>query len=61
MGLVLLMFQIGLEFEFRAALSAAKRSVVVISLTGLVVPFALGFITAPVVLRRSSASRRRRR
>jgi Kef-type K+ transport system membrane component KefB len=47
MGLVLLMFQIGLEFQFGATLGAAKRSVVVISLAGLVAPFALGLLTAP--------------
>jgi Kef-type K+ transport system membrane component KefB len=47
MGLVLLMFQIGLEFEFRATLGASKRAVVVISLAGLVAPFALGFAVAP--------------
>jgi Kef-type K+ transport system membrane component KefB len=47
MGLVLLMFQIGLEFEFRATLAASKRSIVVISVLGLVAPFALGFFTAP--------------
>src|SRR4051812_31890301 len=47
MGLVLLMFQIGMEFEFRATLGASKRSIVVISLAGLLVPFALGFFTAP--------------
>ena len=47
MGLVLLMFQIGLEFEFRATLGASKRSIVVISIAGLVTPFALGFVTAP--------------
>jgi len=47
MGLVLLMFQIGLEFEFRATLGAQKRSVVVISVAGLIAPFALGFVTAP--------------
>ena len=47
MGLVLLMFQIGMEFEFRATLGASKRSVVVISLAGLVVPFALGYFSAP--------------
>ncbi|MDB4965509.1 MAG: sodium:proton antiporter, partial [Myxococcales bacterium] len=47
MGLVLLMFQIGLEFEFRTTLSASKRSIVVISLAGLLAPFALGFATAP--------------
>jgi Kef-type K+ transport system membrane component KefB len=47
MGLVLLMFQIGMEFEFRATLAASKRSIVIISLAGLVAPFALGFATAP--------------
>ncbi len=47
MGLVLLMFQIGLEFEFRATLGASKRSIFVISVAGLVAPFALGFVTAP--------------
>lgn len=47
MGLVLLMFQIGLEFEFRTTLAASKRSVIVISLAGLIAPFALGFATAP--------------
>jgi Kef-type K+ transport system membrane component KefB len=47
MGLVLLMFQIGLEFEFRATLSASKRHIVVISLAGLLAPFALGLATAP--------------
>jgi Kef-type K+ transport system membrane component KefB len=45
-GLVLLMFQIGLEFEF-GALGSAKRSVAVISLAGLVIPFGLGTLTAP--------------
>jgi Kef-type K+ transport system membrane component KefB len=47
MALVLLMFQIGLEFEFRATLSASKRHIVIISLAGLVTPFVLGFVTAP--------------
>ncbi len=46
-GLVLLMFQIGQEFEFRSALGSAKRSIAVISFAGLVVPFALGNFTAP--------------
>src|SRR6516225_1789666 len=35
MGLVLLMFQIGLEFEFRATLAASKRSIVVVSIAGM--------------------------
>ena len=47
MGLVLLMFQIGLEFEFKAALGTSTRSIVVVSVAGLVAPFALGFVTAP--------------
>ncbi len=47
LGLVLLMFQIGLEFEFSSRLSASKLSVAVVSGAGLVVPFTLGFATAP--------------
>lgn len=47
LGLILLMFQIGLEFEFRAHLAAGRRDIVLISGLGLVVPFALGFVTAP--------------
>lgn len=46
-GLVLLMFQIGQEFEFRSALGASKRSVAVISIAGQVIPFGLGYLTAP--------------
>ncbi len=46
-GLLLLMFQIGLEFEFAATLGASKRTVVAVSLAGLVVPFVSGFVTAP--------------
>src|SRR5262249_19751913 len=47
MGLVLLMFQIGLEFEFSATLAGSKRGVVLISVGGLVLPFVLGLTTAP--------------
>ncbi len=46
-GLVLLMFQIGLEFEFSATLSDRKRAVVAVSLAGLAVPFLMGYFTAP--------------
>lgn len=46
-GLVLLMFQIGLEFEFRATLGASKRSIVMVSAAGLVVPFIVGKLAAP--------------
>jgi Kef-type K+ transport system membrane component KefB len=45
-GLVLLMFQIGLEFEFKRELSASKLAIVVVSLFGMVVPFGLGYLSA---------------
>lgn len=47
LGLVLLMFQIGLEFEFRAKVANARRTIVAVSLTGVVVPFVLGYSVAP--------------
>jgi Kef-type K+ transport system membrane component KefB len=47
LGLVLLLFQIGLEFEFKAQLSDSRRSVFVISGVGLLVPFLAGLATAP--------------
>jgi Kef-type K+ transport system membrane component KefB len=46
-GLLLLMFQIGLEFEFAATLGQSKRTVVAVSLAGLLVPFVSGFAAAP--------------
>jgi K+:H+ antiporter len=46
-GLVLLMFQIGLEFEFRTHLAAGRKPIVAISLTGLVLPLLAGYFTAP--------------
>jgi Kef-type K+ transport system membrane component KefB len=46
-GLVLLMFQIGQEFEFRTQLAGHKRGIAVVSFAGLVLPFALGNLTAP--------------
>jgi Kef-type K+ transport system membrane component KefB len=46
-GLVLLMFQIGLEFEFGATLGASKRAIAIVSLAGMAVPFLLGSATAP--------------
>ncbi len=45
-GLILLMFQVGLEFEFGTHLKGRKRSVIVISMGGLLVPFASGMLTA---------------
>jgi Kef-type K+ transport system membrane component KefB len=46
-GLVLLMFQIGLEFEFRRHLGRERRLVAAVSAAGIVVPFALGYAAAP--------------
>ena len=46
-GLVFLMFQIGLEFEFSKHLSGDRRSIVLISLVGLAVPFTMGYFSAP--------------
>ncbi len=46
-GLVLLMFQIGLEFEFKKHLGADRKPIVAISLAGLVLPFVVGYLAAP--------------
>jgi hypothetical protein len=46
-GLIFLMFQIGLEFEFKRHLDGNSRPIVVISLIGLAVPFAMGYLSAP--------------
>ncbi len=44
-GLVLLMFQIGLDFEL-SAVTTAKRTVALVSGLGIVIPFALGAATS---------------
>ena len=46
-GLVLLMFQVGLEFEFSARLQGTRKAVILVSALGILAPFALGFATAP--------------
>lgn len=46
LGLVLLMFQIGLEFEFKTNLESSKRSVAIVSFLGMFLPFALGYATS---------------
>lgn len=46
-ALVLLMFQIGMEFQFGSSLGGSKKSVAAISLTGILFPFALGYFFAP--------------
>ncbi|TDB49390.1 cation:proton antiporter [Photorhabdus luminescens subsp. sonorensis] len=45
-GLILLMFEIGLEFEFREKLRKSRFTVVVISITGIFLPFTVGFFFA---------------
>ncbi len=45
LGLVLLMFQIGLDFEL-SAVATARRTVALVSVLGIVVPFGLGSLTA---------------
>ena len=44
-GLVVLMFQIGLEFELSAA-TTAKRTVLLVSVLGIVIPLALGGVAS---------------
>jgi Kef-type K+ transport system membrane component KefB len=46
LGLVLLMFQIGLEFEFGEVVRTHRQRVFGISLVGIAVPFALGYATS---------------
>jgi Kef-type K+ transport system membrane component KefB len=46
-GLIFLMFQIGLEFEFSRHLTSNRRPIVVISLVGLAVPLLAGYLSAP--------------
>ena len=48
-GLIFLMFQIGLEFEFDRHLGRDRRPIVLISLFGIAVPFVMGYLTAPWV------------
>ncbi len=47
LGLILLMFQIGLEFEFLTHLGNDQKPIFVISILGIVLPFAMGYWTAP--------------
>lgn len=47
LGLVLLMFQIGLEFEFGSVFRSGKRTILLVSTAGITMPFAAGILTAP--------------
>jgi Kef-type K+ transport system membrane component KefB len=46
-GLILLMFQIGLEFEFKKNIGGDVKKVFMLSLSGIIAPFALGYLLAP--------------
>lgn len=46
-GLILLMFQIGMEFDFKSVMTGGKRSVLAVSMGGIVVPFVCGYLAAP--------------
>lgn len=46
-GLIFLMFQIGLEFEFHSKIATSRHTVVIISLCGILLPFVLGYVAAP--------------
>lgn len=54
-GLVFLMFQIGLEFELARELRKDKARVLVLSLVGIVAPFALGYVSAGLFHPRASS------
>ncbi|WP_411841666.1 cation:proton antiporter [Serratia fonticola] len=45
-GLILLMFEIGLEFEFGSKLKESRFTVAMISIAGIVLPFVVGFFAA---------------
>jgi Kef-type K+ transport system membrane component KefB len=47
LGLIFLMFQIGLEFEFLEHLGKDKKPIFIISLSGIALPFLMGYYTAP--------------
>lgn len=46
LGLVFLMFEVGLSFEFGRAFGQNKKGMALISALGIVIPFTLGFLTA---------------
>ncbi len=46
-GLIFLMFQIGLEFEFKEHLGKDRRPIFAISLVGIALPFLGGYFAAP--------------
>lgn len=46
LGLLLLMFHIGMEFDLGKVFATGRKTVITISAIGIIVPFSLGFITA---------------
>jgi len=47
MGLIFLMFEVGLEFQFGETFDRNKKQVLAVAGIGITVPFTLGFFTAP--------------
>ncbi|HDR1815300.1 TPA: cation:proton antiporter [Pasteurella multocida] len=45
-GLIFLMFQIGMEFDFSRQLKGKKMTFLLISIAGIIFPFTIGFFTA---------------
>lgn len=46
-GLIFLMFQIGMEFDFSRQLKGQGSTFVLISAVGIIIPFTIGFFSAP--------------
>ena len=46
LGLLLLMFHIGMEFDLGKVFATGRKTVLTISAIGIIVPFSLGFVTA---------------
>ncbi|MEZ5399016.1 MAG: cation:proton antiporter [Bryobacteraceae bacterium] len=57
LGLIFLMFEIGLSFEFGNVLGDGRNTVMAVAVFGLVVPFALGFWSADWFLDRLPGQR----
>lgn len=47
LGLIYLMFEVGLEFHFGETFGGNKRRIVSVAAAGMALPFGLGFFTAP--------------
>lgn len=47
LGLILLMFQVGLEFDVKHALATRRNTVIGVAIAAAAVPFVVGFVAAP--------------